>query len=255
MISVSALNDVSRVRHGFFTRQGGISEGIYESLNCGYGSGDDAAKVTANRKAALAVMEQPLSSLVTVRQEHTIKAIAVDAPFAEDQRPVADALVTDRKNLVLGVLTADCAPVLFADGKAGVIGAAHAGWRGALAGILESTLKLMTDMGAKHQNIVVGIGPSITRRSYEVNRDFLIAFMAETNENGYFFQESVVEDRYKFDLPGYISRKLSRLGVSTVTHTPCDTCLEADRFFSYRRSCLLGEENYGRQLSAIVLEE
>ncbi|MBF0269034.1 MAG: peptidoglycan editing factor PgeF [Alphaproteobacteria bacterium] len=255
MISVSALNDVSRVRHGFFTRQGGISEGIYESLNCGYGSGDDAAKVTANRKAALAVMEQPLSSLVTVRQEHTIKAIAVDAPFAVDQRPVADALVTDRKNLVLGVLTADCAPVLFADGKAGVIGAAHAGWRGALAGILESTLKLMTDMGAKHQNIVVGIGPSITRRSYEVNRDFLIAFMAETNENGYFFQESVVEDRYKFDLPGYISRKLSRLGVSTVTHTPCDTCLEADRFFSYRRSCLLGEENYGRQLSAIVLEE
>ena len=255
MISVSALNDVSRVRHGFFTRQGGISEGIYESLNCGYGSGDDAAKVTANRKAALAVMEQPLSSLVTVRQEHTIKAIAVDAPFPEDQRPVADALVTDRKNLVLGVLTADCAPVLFADGKAGVIGAAHAGWRGALAGILESTLKLMTDMGAKHQNIVVGIGPSITRRSYEVNRDFLIAFMAETNENGYFFQESVVEDRYKFDLPGYISRKLSRLGVSTVTHTPCDTCLEADRFFSYRRSCLLGEENYGRQLSAIVLEE
>ncbi|CAA6603968.1 conserved hypothetical protein [Rhodospirillaceae bacterium LM-1] len=255
MISVSALNDVSRVRHGFFTRQGGISEGIYESLNCGYGSGDDAAKVTANRKAAMAVMEQPLSSLVTVRQEHTIKAIAVDAPFPEDQRPVADALVTDRKNLVLGVLTADCAPVLFADGKAGVIGAAHAGWRGALAGILESTLKLMTEMGAKHQNIVVGIGPSITRRSYEVNRDFLIAFMAETNENGYFFQESVVEDRYKFDLPGYISRKLSRLGVSTVTHTPCDTCLEADRFFSYRRSCLLGEENYGRQLSAIVLEE
>ncbi|MFA6019572.1 MAG: peptidoglycan editing factor PgeF [Rhodospirillales bacterium] len=255
MISVSALNDVSRVRHGFFTRQGGVSDGVYESLNCGYGSGDDKDKVTANRKMALAMMDQPLSSLVTVRQEHTIRAVVVDAPFAEDQRPVADALVTNKKNLVLGVLTADCAPVLFADGKAGVIAAAHAGWRGALAGILEATLKEMTDLGAKHQSIVVGIGPSITRRSYEVSRDFVTAFMAENDENGYFFMESVVEGRYKFDLPGYISRKLSRLGVSTVTHTPCDTCLEADRFFSYRRSCLMGETTYGRQLSAIVIEE
>lgn len=255
MISVSALNDVSRVRHGFFTRQGGVSEGIYDSLNCGYGSGDLPANVTANRKAALAMMDQPIANLVTVRQEHTTRAIAVDAPFLEEQRPVADAMVTNRKNLVLGVLTADCAPVLFADGKAGVIGAAHAGWRGALAGILEASLKLMTDMGAKRDNIVVGIGPSITRRSYEVNQDFLAAFMAETNENGYFFQESLVEGKFKFDLPGYISRKLSRLGVSTVTHTPCDTCLEAERFFSYRRSCLMGEENYGRQLSAIVIEE
>jgi YfiH family protein len=255
MISVSALNDVSRVRHGFFTRQGGVSEGIFESLNCGFGSGDDIEKVSANRKAAMAMMEQSVNNLVTVRQEHTIRAVAVEAPFREDQRPVADALVTNRKNLVLGVLTADCAPVLFADGKAGVIAAAHAGWRGALAGILESTLKLMTDMGAKTQNIVVGIGPSITRRSYEVSRDFVTAFMAETDENGYFFMESVVEGRYKFDLPGYISRKLSRLGVSTVTHTPCDTCLEADRFFSYRRSCLMGEKEYGRQLSAIVIEE
>jgi YfiH family protein len=255
MITVSALNDVSHVRHGFFTRQGGISEGIYESLNCGYGSGDDADKVTANRKMALAMMDQSQDHLVTVRQEHTIKAVAVEAPFREDQRPVADAMVTNQKNLVLGILTADCAPVLFADGKAKVIGAAHAGWRGALAGILESTLKLMTEMGAKHQNIVAGIGPSITRRSYEVSREFLIPFMAETEENGYFFMESVVEGRYKFDLPGYISRKLSRLGVTTVTHTPCDTCLEAERFFSYRRSCLMGEKDYGRQLSAIVIEE
>lgn len=255
MISVSTLNDVSRVRHGFFTRQGGVSDGIYESLNCGYGSGDDAEKVTANRKIALAMMDQPLTALATVRQEHTIKAVAIDQPFAEDERPVADALVTNKRNLALGVLTADCAPVLFADGKAGVIAAAHAGWRGALGGILESTLNVMTDLGAKLTNIVVGVGPSITRRSYEVDRDFVVAFMAENEENGYFFQESLAEGRYKFDLPGYISRKLSRLGVSTVTHTPCDTCLEADRFFSYRRSRLLGEANYGRQLSAIVIEE
>lgn len=255
MISVSALNDVSRVRHGFFTRQGGVSEGIYESLNCGYGSGDDADKVAANRKIAMATMEQPLTALATVRQEHTIKAVAIDKPFADNDRPAADAMVTNKRNLVLGVLTADCAPVLFADGKAGVVAAAHAGWRGALGGILESTLKLMTEMGAKLPSVVAGVGPSITRRSYEVDRDFVVAFMAETDENGYFFQESLVEGRYKFDLPGYISRKLSRLGVSTVTHTPCDTCLEAERFFSYRRSRLLGEENYGRQLSAIVLEE
>ncbi|MBF0354560.1 MAG: peptidoglycan editing factor PgeF [Alphaproteobacteria bacterium] len=255
MITVSALNDVSRVRHGFFTRQGGVSEEIYESLNCGFGSGDAPEKVAANRRAALAMMDQTPDQLVTVRQEHTIRAITVDAPFAEDQRPVADALVTNKRGLVLGVLTADCAPVLIADGKAGVVAAAHAGWRGALAGILEATLKEMVNLGAKPTNMVVAVGPSITRRSYEVSEDFVNAFMAETNENGYFFQESVVEGRYKFDLPGYISRKLSRLGVSMVTMTPCDTCLEAERFFSYRRSCLMGETAYGRQLSAIVIEE
>jgi len=255
MITISSMNDVSRVRHGFFTRQGGVSEGIYDSLNCGYGSGDDPLKVGANRKAALAMMDQSTEQLITVRQEHTTRAIFVDKPFAEDQRPVADALVTNKRGLVLGVLTADCAPVLFADGKAGVIAAAHAGWRGALAGILESTLKEMTDLGAKLAHIVVAVGPSITRRSYEVSEDFVTAFMAENNENGFFFQESVVDGRYKFDLPGYISRKLSRLGVPLVTMTPCDTCLEAERFFSYRRSCLMGEANYGRQLSAIVIEE
>lgn len=254
MITVSTLNEVSRVRHAFFTRSGGSSEGVYAGLNCGFGSGDDPARVASNRAVAMARLEQGPNALVTVRQEHTNTVLVVDKPFPHDQAPVADALVTKRTNLVLGVLTADCAPVLLADGKGRVVAAVHAGWRGALAGVVDAAIVAMEGLGAKRARIVAAIGPSISRRSYEVGPEFPPPFLAEDADNAEFFRDSPRAGRYLFDLPGYLARRLARIGVSDVATTPCDTCIEADRFYSYRRSVMAGEAAYGRQLSAIVLE-
>lgn len=254
MITVSALNSLSNVRHAFFTRNGGVSDGIYASLNCGYGSGDEPEKVTANRARAMTLMEMPAEALVTVRQEHTPTVITVTEPFPHSDAPVADALVTDRPRVVVGVLTADCAPVLLADGTAGVVAAAHAGWKGALAGILENTIERMVEMGAKKARIVAGIGPCIAQRSYEVGPEFPAPFLAEAPDNERFFAPSPRDGHYMFDLPGYVARKLARAGVAEVMPTPCDTCREDNRFFSYRRALLNGENAYGRMLSAIALE-
>jgi polyphenol oxidase len=254
MITLSALNELTRIRHGFFTREGGVSEGIYASLNCGPGSSDDPAAVVENRARIMAMMDLPPKALVTVHQAHTADVVLVEGPWERDERPVADAMVTTCPGVALGILTADCAPVLLADGRAGVIAAAHAGWRGAIGGVLDNTLKVMCAAGAKKAHIVAAIGPCIGQRSYEVGPDFPAPFLTEDSANTDFFAPSPRAGHYLFDLPGYVARKLSRLGVHEVTRVPADTCRDESRFFSYRRTTLRGEPDYGRQVSAIVLE-
>jgi YfiH family protein len=254
MITLSALNEVNRIRHGFFTREGGVSQGIYASLNCGPGSNDDASAVSANRARAMAMLDMPVEALVTVHQIHSPEVVVVDGPWPDGARPQADAMVTTKQGLALGILTADCAPVLFADRRGTVVGAAHAGWKGAVGGVLENTLDRMVELGVRRKDVVAAIGPCIGQRSYEVGPDFPAPFLAEAPENRDFFAPSRRDGHLLFDLPGYVSRKLSRLGVVEVTRVPADTCRDEARFFSYRRTTLRGEPDYGRQLSIIMLE-
>jgi polyphenol oxidase len=254
MISVSALNEVQRIRHGFFTREGGVSEGIYASLNCGFGSNDDPAKVATNRGRALATLDVTPDALATVTQRHTTNVVVIDEGWNDTVEVTADALVTKRRGIALGILTADCAPVLMVDPRANIIAAAHAGWRGAISGILDNTVAAMAELGAKPARIVAAIGPAIAQRSYEVGPEFPAPFLAEDPDNHFFFVQSPREGYFFFDLPGYIARRLARLSINEVARTPCDTCREEARFFSYRRATLKGENDYGRALSAIVLE-
>ena len=254
MITLSALNEVNRIRHAFFTREGGVSQGIYASLNCGPGSADDPAAVAENRARAMAMMDLEVGALVTVHQIHSPEVVVVEAPWAEGARPKADAMVTATSGLGLGILTADCVPVLFADRRGTVVGAAHAGWKGAIGGVLDNTLDKMVALGAKKRNIVAAMGPCIGQRSYEVGPDFPAPFLAEEPQNRDFFAPSRHEGHWLFDLPGYVSRKLSRLGVVDVTRVPADTCRDEARFFSYRRATLRNEPDYGRQLSVIMLD-
>ena len=246
------LDGVPGVRHAFFTRRGGVSEGSYASLNCGFGSGDRAESVAANRRRAMERLALSGDDLVTVRQTHSADVAVVEAPWTPAQAPGADALVTRAPGVALGVLTADCAPVLFADAEAGVIGAAHAGWRGGLAGILEATVEAMTGLGARARGIVAGIGPCIHQQSYEVGPEFQAAFVGEEAANADFFAPGD-GDRRLFDLPGYLERRLAGIGLAAVERLAHDTRGEEDLFFSYRRAVELGETRYGRGLSAIAL--
>ncbi len=254
MLTIGPLNEIARIRHGFFSRNGGVSDGAYDSLNCGYGSGDAAEKVSENRVRAMAMLEIGGGRLVTAYQCHTVEVAAVEEPWEREDAPKVDGLVTRRPRLALGILSADCAPVLMADAKGRAIGAAHAGWRGALGGILEATIEAMVALGAEREAIVVGVGPLIGQRSYEVGPEFPAPFLAQSEDNGDFFYPSRREGHFMFDLKGYIGRRLGRVGVGRVQILPCDTCAEEDRFFSYRRSCLRGESDYGRNLSAIYLQ-
>ncbi|HIJ37598.1 MAG TPA: peptidoglycan editing factor PgeF [Rhodospirillaceae bacterium] len=254
MITVSALNGVQRIRHAFFTREGGGSDGIYASLNCGLGSGDQPDKVAANRAHALAQLDLGPEALACVHQQHSNQVVVVGADWDAAAPPVADAMVTTRSGVALGILTADCAPVLLVDPRANVIGAAHAGWRGALGGILDNTVAKMVSLGAKPSRIVAAVGPCIAQRSYEVGPEFPAPFLAEDAENHFFFVGSNRAGHHFFDLPGYVARRLAKNGVAEVARTPCDTCREEQRFFSYRRAQLKGEPDYGRALSVIVLE-
>jgi YfiH family protein len=253
MITVSALNDINTIRHAFFTREGGVSRGIFSSLNCGFGSGDDLECVRENRRLALTTLELTPDVLVTVRQEHTATVVAVDRAFPDGKAPAADAMVTKKTGLALGVLTADCAPILMCDGKAGVIAAAHAGWRGALSGVLETTIKAMVDLGAKPNRITAAIGPCIGYSSYEVGPDFPALFLPSGAD--FFAPSPVKPGHFLFDLAGFVARKLALAGLTEVSYTPCDTVRDESRFFSYRRSVLRGEGGYGRQLSVIALEK
>ena len=254
MLTLGAFNEAAHIRHCFFSRSGGVSEGAYQSLNCGYGSGDTADNVTRNRARAMEMLELDGGRLVTAHQCHSADVAEVEVPWSQEDAPKVDGLVTRRPRLALGVLTADCAPVLMADAGGRAIGATHAGWRGALSGVLEATIEAMVALGAEREAIVVGVGPTIGQRSYEVGLEFPAPFLAQSEDNGDFFYPARREGHFMFDLKGYIGRRLGRAGVGRVQILPCDTCAEEDRFFSYRRSRLRGESDYGRGLSAIYLE-
>ncbi|GAA6161374.1 peptidoglycan editing factor PgeF [Ruegeria sp. HU-ET01832] len=242
---------LSNVRHGFFSRRGGASSGVFSGLNCGYGSSDQTEVVSINRARVAQAMEVEPEALIGVHQVHSPTVVKVDAPM-NGERPRADAVVTATPGLALTILTADCQPVLFADTHANVIGAAHAGWRGALDGVLESTLDAMEELGAKRENTVAVIGPSISQQAYEVGPEFLDDFVAETPENLRFFANGE-GDRLQFDLPAYGLHRLRQAGVGQAEWTRHCTYSDPDRFYSYRRSTHAKEADYGRLISAIKL--
>ncbi len=242
---------LSPVRHGFFSRRGGASSGIFSGLNCGLGSSDQTEAVDLNRKRVAEAMEVDPVEMVGVHQVHSPNVVTVDAPL-NGERPKADALVTNVPGLALTILTADCQPVLFADPDANVIGAAHAGWRGALDGVLEATLDTMESLGAKRENISAVIGPTISQAAYEVGPEFLDDFMAESPENARFFANGQ-GDRLQFDLPAFGLHRLRQANVGNAEWTRHCTYSDADRFYSYRRSTHANEADYGRLISAIRL--
>ena len=243
-------SDALPVRHGFFTRRGGASSGIFAGLNCGTGSTDQAEIVAINRARVAEAMEVPSEALVTVHQVHSATAIPVTGPLTD--RLQADALVTATPGILLAVLTADCQPVLFHDPAAGVIGAAHAGWRGAVDGVLEATIEAMEALGANRTDIVAVIGPTISQAAYEVGPEFLDRFRDEDPESLRFFANGQ-GDRLLFDLPGFGLYRLRRAGVGHAEWTGHCTYRDAARFYSYRRTIHAGEADYGRLLSGIRL--
>jgi hypothetical protein len=241
------------VVHGFFSRAGGVSEGIYAGLNCGPGSGDDREYVRQNRRRAKAALGLENGDLLSLHQAHTPECVTVIHPWPDGARPRADGMATDRPHLALGVLTADCAPVLFVDPNARVIGAAHAGWRGAVDGVLDNTVAAMVRLGAEPARIVAGIGPTIGPGSYEVGPEFPDKVNAGPMAADDFFKPAAREGHFLFDLPGYVRARLERAGVGRAEWIGADTVPDEARFFSYRRATHRGEGDYGRLLSAIAL--
>lgn len=250
MLEIITSDLLSPIRHGFFTRKGGASSGIFEGLNCGPGSSDLDEVVAINRARVADAMGVAADHLLTINQIHSDIALPVTAPFSD--RPKADALVTATPGLAIAVLTADCQPVLFADHEAGVIGAAHAGWRGARDGILESTLAAMETLGADRERIHAVIGPTISQSAYEVGPEFLEGFLDDDPVNGRFFAQGK-GDRVLFDLPAYGLARLRKAGVGKAEWTRHCTYRDDGRFFSYRRTTHLGEADYGRLISVIRL--
>ena len=239
------------VAHGFLGRCGGVSVGELAGLNVGYGSGDDRDAIAENRRRAVEAV-LPGAQLATVYQVHGRECVYVDRPWPEDSRPRADAMVTDKPGLLLGILTADCAPVLFADAEARVIAAAHAGWRGALAGITDATVEEMERLGARRERIVAAVGPCIGGASYEVDRDFRARFIDADPSNARFFSGHEGR-RPQFDLQAYVLSRLERAKLARISAAGMDTYAEPERFFSYRRATHRGEPDYGRQISLIGL--
>lgn len=245
-----SLEVLPRVRHGFFGRKGGVSQGLYATLNAGPGSGDDPAAVAENRARIAAAMGAGAERLLTLHQVHSARAIRVEGPWPSE-RPQADAMVTATPGLALTALSADCAPVLFADAEARVIGAAHAGWRGALGGVLEACVAEMVRAGAQTARIVAVVGPCIHRASYEVGPEFRAAFAGEDDT----FFTAGAGDRLMFDLPGYCVARLARAGVLQIEALPLDTHALRDDFHSHRRNAHEGLADYGRNCAAIVLKD
>lgn len=244
---------LAAVPHGFFTRRGGVSTGLYSSLNCGPGSSDDATAVQENRRRVAAHLQAP-HGLVSLYQVHGREVVTVGEDYDIAQRPKADGVVTKRRGIALGILSADCAPVLFADAQAGVIGACHAGWRGALAGVSDATIEAMEQLGAQRTRIQAAIGPCIGQVSYEVSAPFRDEFLTADKTNDAFFGTGKRDGHWQFDLPGYLMQRLQRAKVTAV-NLGLDTCSDPDRFFSYRRMTLAKEADYGRQVSAISLPQ
>ena len=248
VIRSAALSDVP---HGFLGRRGGVSSGEMAGLNVGYGSSDDRDAIARNRELAIAAV-LPGAELATVHQVHSNAVVTVERPWPQDERPHADAMVTNRPGLLLGILTADCAPVLLADAEAGVVGAAHAGWRGALAGVTDATIGAMEALGAQRERIAAAVGPCIGRASYEVDEGFRERFRDDDPANERFFAARPA-DKPHFDLEAFVLARLSAAGLSNIEALHLDTYADAARFYSYRRSTHRGEADYGRQIAMIGL--
>lgn len=254
MIQLDEMN-TDKIRHAFYTRRGGVSQGIYRSLNCGLGSGDTRKAVVANRARTMAALDCDAESLFTCNQIHSANVHIIDSDERPDEPPRADGMVTALKNVALGVLSADCTPVLFSDPGDGIIGACHAGWRGALNGVMEATVEAMIELGARADNIQAAVGPCIGQESYEVGPEFPQPFLEQDKNNAAYFSAGAREGHFQFDLSNYCTSRLSRLGLGEVYRLDCDTCKDEPNFFSYRRSRLRNEPDYGRQLSTIVISE
>lgn len=247
------LDAMPRIRHAFFTRAGGVSSGLYRSLNCGTGSKDDRGFVFKNRARAARALGVAPDRLATPYQVHGTNAVLVDTVWEPGKGPQADAVVTTRPGIAVGVGTADCGPILFADAEARVVAAAHAGWRGAVSGILESTIAAMESVGAGRDRIVAVLGPTISQRNYEVGPELVATVTAEAAGNARFFRPSERPEHAMFDLPSYIVARLMRAGILAADLGLC-TYADEERFFSYRRATHRGEADYGRLLAAIALE-
>jgi hypothetical protein len=247
------LSAIPGLGHAFFNREGGVSDGIYAGLNGGLGSNDDPAAVAENRRRMAAQMGVPPSHFLSVHQIHSPDAVVATGPWQGASRPRADAIVTGTKGLAIGITAADCGPLLLVDPNARVIGAAHAGWKGALTGIVESTVEAMEKLGAERAGIVAAIGPLIRQPSYEVGNEFVERFMEQDAENALFFLPAAREGHAMFDLAGFIRKRLENAGVLVIDDIGIDTYSD-ERFFSYRRSVHRREPDYGRHVHAIVLE-
>jgi purine-nucleoside/S-methyl-5'-thioadenosine phosphorylase / adenosine deaminase len=248
-VEVIRAGALEGVAHGFLGRRGGVSEGEVAGLNTGFGSGDDPALIIENRSRAVSAV-LPAASLATVFQIHSARVVQVETPWPDDNRPHADALVTDKPGLLLGILTADCAPVLLTDADAGVAGAAHAGWRGALSGVTDAAIEAMESLGARRERIAAAVGPCIARASYEVDQGFFERFTADDPANERFFTDGP-KGKPHFDLEAYVIARLAMSGIGRVEGLALDTYADPDRFYSYRRASHRGEASYGRQISLI----
>ncbi|MGB7433363.1 MAG: peptidoglycan editing factor PgeF [Ahrensia sp.] len=247
------LGAEASIEHGFFTRAGGVSQGIYAGLNTGIGSDDDSRHVATNRARIAARLGVEADALCTVHQVHSPDVVNVTVPLAIADRPKADAMVTNKPGLALGILTADCGPILFADAKAGVIGGAHAGWKGAIGGVIANTVKAMETLGATKANITAVLGPCISQQNYEVGEEFHARFVSADPANSAFFVASQKAGHFMFDLPQFVIRQAAKAGIGCVWTGQC-TYADERRFFSYRRTTHRAEPDYGRGLSAIVLK-
>jgi YfiH family protein len=253
LIEAPQLSAHPNIRHAFFTREGGVSEGIYASLNGGVGSQDDPERVAANRARMCAQLGLPPDRLVSLYQVHSADVVTVEAPFAAAMRPKADAMVTRVPGLALGIATADCGPILFADAENGVVGATHAGWKGALTGVIDATVAAMQALGARRDRIVAVLGPTISQASYEVGPDFVARFRTEAPGMERFLGTGTRPDHAQFDLPGFILARLAKAGIDEATSLDLCTYADPQRFYSYRRTTHRGEADYGRLISAIAL--
>lgn len=252
-IEAPELGSHGHIRHRFFTREGGVSEGLYASLNGGLGSDDDQARVAENRARMSAQFDLPPERLVGLYQVHSAHVVVVEAPIALPDRPKADAMVTRVPGLALGIATADCGPILFADPENRVVGAAHAGWKGALGGVAEATVAAMERLGAERARIVAVLGPTIAQAAYEVGPDFLARFRAEVPEADAYLGAGARPDHAQFDLPAFILARLRACGVGEASSVGLCTYADPQRFFSFRRTTHRREPDYGRQISAIAL--
>jgi YfiH family protein len=255
MLQAASLSTLARIRHAFFTRSGGVSQGVYASLNGGIGSNDAPDKVAENRSLIAAALGVAPDHLLTAYQIHSPEVVVAEQTWSQANRPHADAIVTRTPRLAIGVSTADCGPLLLADAEAGVIGAAHAGWRGALTGVVEAAITAMEKLGAERARIVAALGPAIRQSNYEVGPEFVERFLAADADNARFFAPSERAGHAMFDLAGFIADRVQRAGIADFEDLGLCTYAEPERFFSYRRTTKLGEPDYGRHINAIALAD